>query len=419
MGYTHGTPNDAPVKICTGCKKELPNTNEYFVWADKEKGRLNASCKCCTSEANRKKNKEIKEKNKNLTLFYDGIRKCKHCGRELPNNKLYFSIDLTCVDGLRNVCRECSPKEAGFLDPNYKPQEKWTDDEIELLKEKYNHYTGKELVENFFKNRTIRSLESMASILGISGKTQECQDRKNKELSKTMSEMMMGRQMSQEWCDNISKAKKEYFKTHDGINKGKSLSELTRQKLREQRQKEGRWKGNKNPRHINPLNGSANGRWKGGILNTYIELRSDTKDWQQESMKFCGYHCVITNGEFDNIHHTTPFRDIVDECFNTTCLEIKEKVCDYSENDFSLLKNKLKELHIHYGFGACLCEQVHKLFHDNYGYTKFTPYDFLDFVYRIDCGEFDKWFKDNNLNIDINYKYIEYLESTLFNLKSA
>ena len=41
---------------------------------------------------------------------------------------------------------------------------------------------------------------------------------------------------------------------------------------------------------------------------------------------------------------------------------------------------------------------------------------FLDFVYRIDTGEFDSWFEENNIPININYEYIEYLESTLSSL---
>lgn len=43
----------------------------------------------------------------------------------------------------------------------------------------------------------------------------------------------------------------------------------------------------------------------------------------------------------------------------------------------------------------------------------FPPFDFLDFLYRIDIGEFDNWFDENNLKININYEYVEYLESTL------
>ena len=66
-----------------------------------------------------------------------------------------------------------------------------------------------------------------------------------------------------------------------------------------------------------------------------------------------------------------------------------------------------------YGYGACINKEVHKLFHDNYGYIKFSPFDFLAFLYRIDTGEFDTWFTENNLQVNINYEYVEYLESTL------
>ena len=175
----------------------------------------------------------------------------------------------------------------------------------------------------------------------------------------------------------------------------------------------GKWAGDKNPRHINPLNGELNGRWKGGILDTYVELRSDTKDWFNESMEFCGYKCVITNGEFDNIHHTTAFRDIVDQVFELTEIKVRPKVCDHEEDEFKELRSTLKDLHSVYGYGACVNKDVHKLFHANYGYTKFSPFDFLDFIYRIDIGEFDSWFEENNLKIDINYDYVDYLESTL------
>ena len=211
--------------------------------------------------------------------------------------------------------------------------------------------------------------------------------------------------------DKISVAKKEYYKTHDNWWKGRKRSPEQCQAISE-RQK-GKWSGDKNPRHINPLNGELNGRWKGGILPVYTELRSDTKDWFNESMKFCNYKCVITGEKFDNIHHTTSFRDIVNEVFKITGIEVKQKVCDYSKEEFDRLRDVLKELHVLYGYGACVNKEVHKLFHDNYGYTKFSPFDFLDFLYRIDVGEFDSWFDENNLKININYKYIEYLEGIL------
>lgn len=411
MGYTHGFTNSDEFRVCTKCDKKLPNTNEYFGYANKKTGRLNAVCKNCISIINKEKRQKIIEYNKNKGLFYDGTRHCKKCGRDLPNNKLYFPIDLACLDGLRNVCRECSKKESGFLDPNYKVFDKWSDEEDSILRKYYKDFTGEEIKELFLPNRSIRAIECHAGVLNIQGKSYDGQVRANIARSMKCSEKLHGRTITEEARKKISETKKEYYKTHDSWWKGRKRSSEQCKAISERMK--GKWAGDKNPRHINPLNGELNGRWKGGILPTYTELRSDTKDWFNESMEFCDYKCVITGGEFDNVHHTTAFRDIVDEVFKLTGIKVKQQVCDYSEDEFQYLRDELKDLHIIYGFGACINKDVHKLFHDNYGYTKFSPYDFLDFVYRIDIGEFDEWFNENNLQININYDYVEYLESTL------
>lgn len=394
-------------KICTNCNRELPcNTDYYFM----KLGKLNNRCKECCGR---------KFTNKLTHIPKDGHIFCKKCDRELPHTYQYFPEDKSCKNGIRYVCRECNPSYGRFLNDGEEPHRGWTKEEIMLLKENYANYMNAELIELFFPTRTVRSIESQASILCCSGKSKETIERQHKFQSEILKSYGNTFERTQEWKNKISKSNKEYYKTHNGVNLGKTFSKKHCQNISKAKKMAGNWKGFDNPRHKNPLNGAANGRWKGGIIDTYRELRSDTKDWQQESMKFCNYHCIITNGEFDNIHHTTPFRKIVDACFYDTKLEVKEKVCDYLENDFSLLRNRLKELHIYYGFGACICKKVHKLFHDNYGYINFTPYDFLDFIYRIDCGEFDEWFKNNNLIVDINYEYINYLESILLNLKSA
>ena len=386
-------------KICTQCKRELPaNTDYYFM----KLGKLNNRCKECCG----------RHFTNHLThIPKEGYVFCKKCDRELPHTMQYFPEDKSCKTGLRYICRECNPSYGRFLNDDEEPHRAWTDDEKKLLKEVYKNYTGRELQIKYFPTRSVRSLESMADIMGISGKTEETKQRARSFSSKIVSEKLKGRDLGQEWKDKISATKKEYYKTHDSWWKGKKRSPEQCKAI--SKRMKGKWAGDKNPRHINPLNGELNGRWKGGILDTYVELRSDTKDWFNESMEFCGYKCVITNGEFDNVHHTTAFRDIVDQVFEITGVEVKPKVCDYSTDDFGELRSTLKELHSIYGYGACINKEVHKLFHDNYGYTKFSPLDFLDFIYRIDIGEFDGWFEENKLKIDINYDYVDYLESTL------
>jgi hypothetical protein len=43
----------------------------------------------------------------------------------------------------------------------------WTDEEIELLRNVYSNYTDQELQDNFFKDRSLSSLGSMGTILGL------------------------------------------------------------------------------------------------------------------------------------------------------------------------------------------------------------------------------------------------------------
>ena len=417
MGYTHGTTMNDEFRTCTQCGETFPNTREYFTWNNRSQ-RTSAKCKKCNSKNNKERRLKMIEINKDKSLFYDGTKTCKTCKRELPNNKLYFPIDLSCKTGLRNVCRECCPSEYGFLKPDYKPCKKWSDEDLKLLKDNYNHYTGKELQKLFFPNRTVRAIESEANILGFNTGKDERAIQVKSEIQREIALKYIAYQpMSEEVKKKLSEFQKEYYKTHDSWAKGIKLSPERCKQISERMK--GKWSGDKNPRHLTPLNGELNGRWKGGINKTYTELRSESKDWQQKSMGFCDYKCVITGGGFDNIHHTTAFRDIVDQVFELTNIGVKEQVCDYTDDEFSILRKACHDLHIMYGYGACINKDVHKLFHDTYGYTQFTPYNFLEFIYDIDSGKYDVWFSENNYKKNINQKYVEYLEGILLNLESA
>lgn len=395
-------------KICSKCKRELPLDSDHFDHKCDTKDGYTSRCKECAGR---------KFTNKLTHIPKVGHQFCKKCDRELPYTFQYFPEDKTTKTGLRNVCRECNPSYGRFLKDDEYPHRKWTDEEVKLLREVYHDYTGKELQIKYFPTRSVRSIETMADILDIAWKTDETKTRARKLASEIVSEKFKGRDLGQEWRNKVSASKKKYFETHDGWWKGKKRS-LEQCKAISERQK-GKWAGDKNPRHLNPLNGKLNGRWKGGVLDTYRELRSETKDWFNSSMEFCKYKCIITNGSFDNIHHTTAFRDIVDQIFKLTNIDVRPRVCDYTVEEFGKLRNCLKELHDIYGYGACLNKDVHKLFHDNYGYTNITPNDFLDFIYRIDTGEFNYWFEDNNLQIKINYEYVKYLEEILFCMKET
>ncbi|MDD3383998.1 MAG: NUMOD3 domain-containing DNA-binding protein [Bacilli bacterium] len=380
-------------KLCRKCNRKLPANSDYFYLKNDTKDGFISMCKECMDH-------EFTDK---LTRIpKDGYKFCNKCGRELPNTSKYFPVTKQNKSGLLGICRECNPNYHNFLKDDYIHAQIWSEEENSQLIKTYNNYTGKELQNLFFPNRTVRAIECHASELGIQGKNENVKN-KTKEIRRIRaSEANAGKIYSEETKQKISNAKIEYYKTHDGTRKGSIQSEETRKKMSDYRKKIGKWKGKNNPRHLKPLNGKLNGRWLGGITGLYQELRSDTKEWQQNSMQYYNYKCVISNGEFDNVHHLTPFKNIVKECFDICDIDMRQSVCDYSILEFKLIRNTLIKLHNKYEFGVPLNKSIHKLFHDNYGYFNNTPEQFHKFVLDINDGKFNKWFKDNNLNIEIN-----------------
>jgi len=419
MGYTHGTPKDAVTRVCTCCGKEFPNTIEYFNYAKKKLGTLKSLCKICDAKRNKEKNDHIRKEHENFdytNLYYDGVKQCLKCHRELPNNYLYFPADKTCKTGLRNVCRECNPKYSRFLSADYVPQKKWTEEEDNLFRLYYKDYTGEQLQKLYFPNRSIRAIESHADILGICGKSELGEQAGQKQKSEKLTGMFLGRVMSEETKQKLSASRKEYYKTHDVWSKGIKLTP-ERCKAISERMK-GKWAGDKNPRHINPLDGSANGRWKGGVLSIKNEMRTRIPQWKEDAMIICDYKCVITGLSFKHIHHTTSFTDILHETIENIGTEVKSSVGLYTEEEIKMMERELNRLHDYYGFGACIDLRVHKLFHDKYGYEGFTPEDFLEFMSDISDGKYNWWFDIQKLPININKDYLIYLQGLCSELRN-
>ena len=209
MGYTHGTSKDSEFRTCTCCNKTFPNTIEYF---KKNKNGLNSICKECASKKSKEKNEKLKTRFTDNKIEYEGNKECKKCGRSLPNSYLYFPIDKTSKTGLRNVCRECTPKYSGFLSPDYKHIPNWTEEEDRLLRENYKDYTGIELHEKFLPERSVRSIETRAGLLGIIGKTEETKVRANAHKAQINHEKLIGRIISEETRKKISETNNEYYK---------------------------------------------------------------------------------------------------------------------------------------------------------------------------------------------------------------
>lgn len=337
-----------------------------------------------------------------MDIFYEGSRHCRKCQRDLPNDSLHFPYDKSCRDKLRNVCRECNPKYKRFLEVGHRTNEEWSDEDLELLESIYKDYTNNEIIEKFFPNRTIRSLETISSKYGFNHKSEETLDRGRKFGAMNNPMCQKGLIFSEEHKQNISIGARKRYENPE-------QRELARQNAI----KRGLGVGDSNPIHINPLYGEKNGRWKGGASALIGQLRRDIIDWKKASSEFCNYRCIFTGGRFQNIHHIISFNSLLDKALDITCLERRSKISDYSKEEYENLKTCLIELHNQTLLGACLCEELHELFHKEYTYYDSTIDDFMDFTRKVIDGYYDYYFKENNLNKNIDYDYVDYLEKQI------
>jgi hypothetical protein len=247
-------------KKCNECGRILPADSDHFFLKYDTKDGFIQKCKEC-------KGKKFTDHFTKISK--EGYKFCIKCGKELPSTAQYFPLDEACKkDGLRNVCR-CCGKDGHYMDDNYIANEKWSNEELDLLKSIYKDYTNEELVNLYFPNRTKHALDTQANIYGFAWKTDETRFRANKQKSIKCSLKLKGRKLSPEQCKKMSETKKEYYKSHKSWAYGKKLSPQFCKTVSERNKRLGKWKGENNPRYKNPLSGELNPNWKGGITNLY------------------------------------------------------------------------------------------------------------------------------------------------------
>lgn len=382
--------------VCDLCRK--PQTVEYKGFIKKHNLSEPMYCVDCSNliRINGLTDKVIQYVNSTPKT---GYRFCKKCLRELPLDIVHFNPDKHCDEGLRYVCRECAGKAFKTHDENWAVA--WSDEEIGLLLDNYANNTGKELQEKFFPNRSIRAIECAGAKYGIV-KNEEAKAKANKNRAELCRAIFTGRALSEDTKLKLSIKAKERFAQFGAPTLGMKWSEESKQKLSAVKKAIGKWKGENNPRHINPLCGKDNPNWKGGATPLYQELRSDTREWFVESGELSDFKCIVSGLTLDNVHHLTLFKDIVEEVFSVLNLELRSSISDYTEEEECSIRSLLKELHIQYGLGAGLNKEVHKLFHDNYGYYNSTKDDFRSFIIGIRNGVYDDYFVEHNIPINLN-----------------
>lgn len=93
--------NEKIIKVCNGCKRELPANVAYFRRHSQTKDGLRNPCKECMGH-----NFSI-ERTKGSLTANEGYKLCKGCLQEFPSNNLYFQDEKRTNDGLTGKCKIC------------------------------------------------------------------------------------------------------------------------------------------------------------------------------------------------------------------------------------------------------------------------------------------------------------------------
>ncbi|GAV11299.1 HNH endonuclease [Paenibacillus sp. NAIST15-1] len=291
-------------KICNKCEKVYPLDTDHFFKKHDTKDGYTSKCKVCAGGKFTNHLNAIKPKN--------GYKFCTKCNRELLINIRFFPPDKLCKDGFRNVCRECG-KDGHFMNEEYSKKRFFTKEDQEFFMEVYPKHSNKELIKLFYEGFTEKELWDRAQRLGLKGKNDETRKKRYEQLSIFMSspESPFRIPKTDDHKRKISKAKLS-VKLGKNPNTKKSTPEF-KALISKLKKELGYWKGELNPRHINPLNGDKNGRWLGGITPLHAKIRNSEEYavWRLSVFEKDNFTCQCCGIVRDKIeaHHVENFSD--------------------------------------------------------------------------------------------------------------
>lgn len=118
-------------------------------------------------------------------------------------------------------------------------------------------------------------------------------------------------------------------------------------------------------------------------------IRSNNTDWKRMSMEACGYKCVITGENFDEIHHLTNVSTILHKTLNILGYEYKNFET-YTDGELYKILDTFIDIQAQEPLGVCLKKDIHVLFHNLYGQSNNTPEQFYHFKEEFLKGTYNE-----------------------------
>jgi hypothetical protein len=128
--------------------------------------------------------------------------------------------------------------------------------------------------------------------------------------------------------------------------------------------------------------------WKGGITNLKLFLRGKLGRWKGECIKKHGRICILTGDKHIEFHHIYGFNKVVFQTIEELNIPIYDKVNKYSDEQLRIIEERFYKIHDKH-LGIPINKDIHKIFHNEYGYGDNTLEQFKLFKTRYIDGEFD------------------------------
>lgn len=123
---------------------------------------------------------------------------------------------------------------------------------------------------------------------------------------------------------------------------------------------------------------------EGSSYNDLSEfVRRNNLDWKKRSMKKCRYKCIITGDRFQAIHHLHGLNLILNEVLDNLNISIKSSMNNYTDTELRNILKEFRRIQDTYPLGLCLREDIHKMFHNIYGYGNNTETQWNQFINDI------------------------------------
>ena len=126
--------------------------------------------------------------------------------------------------------------------------------------------------------------------------------------------------------------------------------------------------------------GELNPNWKGGVTPLQLHVRGKINPWKIDSAENYEYKCIVTGDENFIIHHLFSFAEILKETLEELNLPFKKEIGQYSDIEIKKIESACLVNHYKYGLGVPLSPEVHRQFHNLYGYGENTPEQFYEFM---------------------------------------